>query len=600
MEIRHIIEGHPLSKRISTPHGRGILLTNKAGGYYSAGASTKSNGLFFMLDGRLYRIIESIGTQGEIRSVTNNFWNLELRKPGLLERFFMPLYTNTLVYELSSAAPVDIILDMREADDYRSKGRSHKITIGKNLILIEYTKSPDSHSATGHQHPRHGYHIYMAIAGENFIHREKVGKWIKSEYTLDRELDQPPFETEVYHALRLFSRKIVVSASLSRKEAVDTAKKVFNRLHRLSEIQRHYVGTAIRRTGRAEIDAAHKAAANSLDALTFRHSGRTMLYKGLPFSPEESPREEAISLKALIQDGQLETAKDLILRQLETIEANPARFSADEIGWHFKRWADLITLLSEKGIYQEYLRGYEIEHITNRLEKIISATRHPCSDHEGFWLSAPDKTWMDSIERPGPRLELQALRLAMHRLAYKLSVNETYLQQEIELKKKVLDRFWNRKYLRDGSEDGTIRPNIFLAAYIYPELLLKKEWEACFSYALRRLWSGKTGILTLDKTNPLFSHEYDPRTPGAKHNGTSYFWLNNISAIAMHRISPHKFKAKIGRLSAISTREILWKGTINTPSEFSSAGKLSSKGNLCSATSAATYIELVNELYLKK
>jgi len=122
-------------------------------------------------------------------------------------------------------------------------------------------------------------------------------------------------------------------------------------------------------------------------------------------------------------------------------------------------------------------------------------------------------TWMDSLDRTGAAIEIQALRLNMYswaeRLADRAKNLKFYQNLEVKMRYRIYERFWNKEQLADRIDlndktDFTIRPNIFLAAYIYPKLLNQQDWEKVFDRALAALWLDWGGLSTLDKNDARF------------------------------------------------------------------------------------------------
>jgi glycogen debranching enzyme len=185
----------------------------------------------------------------------------------------------------------------------------------------------------------------------------------------------------------------------------------------------------------------------------------------------------------------------------------------------------------------------------------------------------------------------------MYRLMFDLTQNQKYKVLENILKNKVRERFWNGKNLADGLSDWTIRPNIFIAAYVYPELLSNKEWEICLENSLKNLWLDWGGLSTIDKNNRLFTEIDTGEDIKSYHRGDSWFWLNNLAAIQLNKINNKKFQRYIQKIISASTEDILWKGCIGCASELSSAKELSSRGCFNQAWSNAIYLELIDEIF---
>jgi glycogen debranching enzyme len=214
--------------------------------------------------------------------------------------------------------------------------------------------------------------------------------------------------------------------------------------------------------------------------------------------------------------------------------------------------------------------------------------------------------------RKGIRLEIQALTLAMYKFMQylaKLTKNDAQLKEYKELEesfaKKVKNLLWTNSFLADGFDNGerdnTIRPNVFIAAYVYPELLSKEEWVKCFETVLPRLWCDWAdkggGLATIDKESELFQKDYSGENNKSYHRGDSWYYLNCLAAIVMHKTDPEKFKKYVDDILKSSTNALLYNGIIGHLAELSSASHFESTGSLAQAWSEAFYIELINELY---
>ena len=218
---------------------------------------------------------------------------------------------------------------------------------------------------------------------------------------------------------------------------------------------------------------------------------------------------------------------------------------------------------------------------------------------DGLVHCNPDETWMDTWfkedVRSGARIEIQALTLAM------LKLHGTLLrkpdEREDKLKSLVRKNFWNGKILKDGLGDATARPNIFLAAYVYPELLTKKEWETCFDNTLPKLWLEWGGLSTISKDHPLFTPEDTGENVTSYHRGDSWFWVNNIAALVLHKTNSKKYSKYVKAILAASEKEQLELGVGGASAELSSAKELRSEGCWIQAWSVATLIELLHTLH---
>ncbi|MEK6892285.1 MAG: amylo-alpha-1,6-glucosidase, partial [Nanoarchaeota archaeon] len=372
---------------------------------------------------------------------------------------------------------------------------------------------------------------------------------------------------------------------------------------------------------------------------TIFNKTRNATFAGLPWFFQFWSRDALISLKAMSKIDKNFSEK-ILLDYLNKI-GNDGRLpnlighhdskmpgSADAAGWLFARCSDLIKKIeNNKSIINSIkssiklikqnkeAKSPSIKEYTKKCSLLIAKKEKEnerllyeieCSleksvngllkNHtkEQFDLNSPKETWMDTDfgddGREGFRIEIQALRLNMFKLMYDLTLNHKYKILENTLKIKVKNKFWNEKILADGLNDFTIRPNIFIASYIYPELLNNKEWETCFENSLKSLWLGWGGLSTIDKNHKLFTDANTGENNQSYHRGDSWFWINNLAAIELNKINNKKFNSQIQKIISASTEDILWKGCIGCASELSSAKELSSQGCFNQAWSNAMYV----------
>ncbi|MBW3019576.1 hypothetical protein KY329_05325, partial [Candidatus Woesearchaeota archaeon] len=220
---------------------------------------------------------------------------------------------------------------------------------------------------------------------------------------------------------------------------------------------------------------------------------------------------------------------------------------------------------------------------------------------DGVVANGVGETWMDAVydgdTRAGARIEINALALAACELAAKLGIPYEF---EPRLKKEIIEQFWNGRYLNDGSNDKTVRPNVFIAAYVYPELLPKAKWVKCFDEVLPKLWLRWGGLATINKKSKLFCDMHTGEDPRSYHRGDSWFWLNNLAALVLHRFDKKKYDKYISKILAASTEEILRRGAMSHHAELSGAKEMKSEGCLAQAWSDAMFMELCKELNLIK
>lgn len=525
-----------------------FLLTNQLGDYLSLSnyPISRYQGWFVRFDDKMFKIIENLEIQrgSEVEELRNNFWNIKRKKGGIIESFFLPPYFNSLIYEASESTTVELTLDIKESYDNREFGRQYAIFETGGIIIVEYSQD-------------NKYNIYLAIKPD-ILDCSKLEEWIPRYYQLDQERNSPPFERYVFRALKLKSKKIVFSVSRNKKEAIKEAQMVFKKTEKLKKLENKRIKKLLNfkkiKIRDREIEMAYICAQHSLNSLTVTRDDQIGIYAGLPWFFQFWARDELISLKALNK----KTQRRILLKHFYTIEKLA---SSDAFGWLFQRANGLISKRKIKKSLIKSINKFNPVHIKT--------------------------TWMDTLSRAGA-IEIQALRLNMYKL--------TCQNAEKQLKKQVQEKFWNGNFLADAIDNFTIRPNIFLVAYIYPELLSKKEWIKCFENILPKLWLDWGGIATIDKTSPLFNNRYTGEKPKSYHNGDSWFYLNNLTALILYRFDKKKFKKYIDKILEASTKEILWQGTIGHHGELSSASEFKSEGSWAQAWSNALYIEAIEEI----
>lgn len=564
----------------------GFLLTNKTGGYFLSGVSSRYRGLYFRDHEAMFKVIDAIDSDGKIKEIINNFYNIEVVGAGFKGIFFMPHGHDSLVYELDKEKKVELLLDCRESYDSSVWGKFYEITEENEKIIVRFIKKQDEAEQ---------FSLYLVIDKKDIVFSKKEA-WVKQHYILDEKRKSHPYEWFVYSALKLKGKRIVFSVGKNKENAVKENDFVLRNLEKLKKKQKDYYknlfsGVKIKEKG---IQEKYKNAVAALDSLACRIDNVLGVYAGLPWFFQFWSRDELVSVKSLARQ---KTAKKILLHHLGDI-AHDGRLlniesslddktNADSIGWLFKRLSGLS------------LNKKERSKIAQKLEFSISSIKKNFMQN-GLIFNRALETWMDTNwendTREGFRIEIQAMFLFMLKLAYLLTKKKDYKKEEEAMKVLVREKFWNGMILADGLDDFTARPNLFIAAYFYPELLTRQEWSLCFQYALSKLWLDWGGLATIDKNNRLFCKKYSGETPVSYHRGDSWFWLNSLAAIVMHKNDPRRFKKYIDKIVKANIHNIS-EGIVGCNPELSSAKELKSEGSLCQAWSNAMFIELVDELY---
>lgn len=604
MRITNAFENQFLvQKDVKNQEQLGLLLSNKKGGYLwlEQDPLSRYQGWFFsprhLLGKKVIRVLESITVSGAapVEELRNNFGSFDRKRSGLTESFFLPPDRDCLVYETDRPVTCDVFFDVTECNDHRDWDRHYQVYREGGTTIVEYDQPGLPCDK-----------VFIALifdGGDNGLPQD----WVKRDYGYDHSRNSPPYERYVFRALNLSVKKIVMAVSVKKEEAKDNASYVYKNCEalkrKLKGENQELFSSLLKRgsplSGRMknkDYAASAFCALHSLDSFCVSVGEFFAMYAGLPWFYQFWNRDEAICLPMLARYRKDPAQKIVERRLLELEMADYKTGTADESGWFFLACARLLA--------SKLLPLPLAARITVALQRTIERDLKE-KTLDGFAQSMPKETWMDSLERPGARIEIQALRLMMYCLAKDLAQSprqkERYAALESALARAVRSRFLNGALLADGFDvntaqaDWTARPNIFLAAYVYPGLMDREEWAKCFKYALAKLWLDWGGLATVDKNLPEFQARHTGENPASYHNGDSWFYLNNIAAVAMARADAKRFDYNIKKIIASGTYDMLWTGISGYAAELSPASNLDSAGSPAQAWTSATFLELLLE-----
>lgn len=581
-----------------------FLITNSSGGYCLMSHTPKSRfeGVFFREKGKTYKVIDSFRIGAPVTKIVNQLWTVSRERKHLSEKFFMPMHSSSVLYELGSKAEFELVLDCKEIYDNREWGRKYEISKESGCLLIKFSKRNDERDDNSKFSDE--FDIFIAAYSKELEFRP-AEKWETFFYEFDKMRNSSPFERHVFNACSIRCREVVFAFATDKKKAIKEAKYVWrNRKGLKKKKEKHTAGVIHRKDiGKDEHAVAYQCSLHAIDSLKVEDRG---IVAGLPWFFQFWARDELISLKALMGMGQYSFAKKILFKNLNMIgpdglidarDVKPCLKSADATLWVFKRFEDFIDILGKKGLLKRYMSRSDMKKLREKLHLVVSQWMKYHSK-DSLIMNSSLETWMDTSydgdDRQGARIEMQALFLACLRLVRKLGEKEP---SEKELVKITKGLFYDGKVLFDGENDPTIRPNAFIAAYAYPELLSKREWRKCFEKMLPKLWLSWGGLSSIDKSHPLYTSHDTGENTQSYHRGNSWFWINNMAAIVLHRIDSKRFKKYISRILEASVKEMLYSGATGYSAETSSAAELQSKGCLAQAWSSALFIELIDELY---
>lgn len=592
---------HKLGDKAEKKEGEGsFLLTDKAGAYLSLGSSsniTHMQGLFHLdKNWNMYKSIENIYLDKEITELENRL-NHVIRRYNESEETFW-LTSTGLIYEVKDySGNINIDLDFREIFNYDEENRIYSMKKKGDMIIIHYEK----------------HRKYLAIKGVSDY--EEIGTWEKRNYQYDKKRNTRN-EFYIYKALRVKCKdkvRLCISFAENEKEAVSNAESCsLNEkiLKKTLEMRKKHVCKNKR--------FSSNIAAYSLDSLrTTIGKGNnkiTGVFAGLPWFYQFWSRDELISLKAFMIKEKFDFVKKRLMNYLDAIDETgrlPNRLpssnlvSADSIGWLFKRLYDFLTILEDKKTLSSYFSQEELMSIKHKLHFSIEEQMVRFIEYYIVHNEAKE-TWMDtkvegSDGREGSCIEIQALFLSYFKLMEVLCKHLKlpyygFAKLEKMFVKKIKSRFYKNGNLLDKLGDQTIRPNVFIAYYVYPKLLTKYEWTFVFNKALRGLWLEWGGLSTIEKSSSLYRPEYTGENNLSYHHGDSWFWINNLAAICLADVNKKKYWQFIEKIYHSSEKDMLYSGLIGHCSELSSAEEQRSEGCLSQAWSTAMFLELTEKL----
>lgn len=605
MKLTHELPEKSISKE-GCPNPISILSSNNGSFFYiSEEPLTKYNGFFLNYDMKMFKTIENIRIVNHKIAEVENHLNRVIRryKYGNADKTECFHKINGFKYSLNQKDVVEIDFDCRRMNDLRSFGQNYTVSRDNNNIIVEFIKKTDSKEdgTEGEEELK----LYTAIhtIGSSDKDMKVMDKWVEHVYDYDASREDFPVDRYVYQPFRLKCKKLLVGFGQTKEEAQAEVEKLKHA--RSKEHNIHQIDTDI-----CEHKAAFICAQHSLDQLKVVYENITRLYAGFPWFYQFWSRDECISVGALIKLKQFKEMKANLMNYLGNILPdgrlpnhipNPHLGSADGIGWFWKRMYDLINTAEDENKIEKIFSKEDVKKITSTLQTSIEHIENNFM-HDGLITNNTNETWMDTTvdgndPRDGARIEIQALHLIMLNLLHKLSGEKKWQDKEQQMISDVRNHFWKDGLLLDGRNDHTIRPNIFLACYIYEGILSKEEWSACFNKTLEALWLDWGGLTTIDKNHYLFVDHYTGRNDRSYHRGDSWFFVNNFAALCMYRIDKLKFKKHIDKIINASTKELLWMGAPGHAAEVSGANKLESKGCFAQTWSAASYVELMLELY---
>ena len=545
-----------------------FIVSGKSIGYFAdSNNSTSYQGLFFKKD------------SWELFKTIDKFISLEGKK---LEESDFELYYNYLELKKETGW-LEIHLDFRFIHDYDDRGRVYSIYEEGNYLVIHYTKFKDFSLEEVE------YETKTYVKGyKEYNYNEE---WTKKSYDYDLSR-YTKGEFYVNNGLKILPKK-GMKIIFEEKGNKLFSKLKFKEKKKNGEISDKYI------------------AFNALETLRIEKPIEGII-AGYPWFYQLWARDELIALKPYI-DRDYKFVKNVISRHFERITEEGLlsnRYpeselgSIDAVGWLFKRTKQFIKELRKNKNLANVYKKYELE---NMLEKSIYTIKklYESRSNEGLIESKELETWMDtspdSDKRKGIRVEIQFLYHSMLELCEELSfiLGKEESFGSIEFMDLIREKLILNGKLIDGFEEKEkktlepIRPNVFISYYINKNLLTKEEWENTFDEVLEECWLEWGGFSSITKNHPYFQSKHTGINNKSYHRGDSWYFVNNIAAMAMKDLNKDKYKYYIEKITKASVKDLKEQGFKNKCSEISSAEIQEAKGCWCQAWSASTLFELI-------
>jgi hypothetical protein len=456
---------------------------------------------------------------------------------------------------------IPLLIDLRHLYDYNPFNRKIDIKYLNDEITIDSNNTPLKLKLKGD----------LKKIDKNELEKLKIKKiidnfsfdgkhyWIERVYEFDRRRGEKK-EFYNWYVLFLGYFKGVIEFNFSfkdKKEEFYSLSKEF--LTKINKISNTYI------------------------RLAFKILARNLMDKkvGRPWFFQEWKRDKLISLRAFYILGEKKFVRNLLLNYFtKALEVNKKNklfleFKTDEFGLLLNKIVEFWDLFDEK--QKEIIK-----------EKISSF------DFNAPIYNRKGDTWMDSINREGISIEIQALFHKFFSFFEKEFKEFSYLKKIIE--KTVKDMIIN-DFIIDGLERYEIRPNFLLAWYFNEELAEKLSFNKYLNNNLDQLFLNWGGITSLSKCHPLHYKEHTGIDSKSYHNGDSWYFINNITALILLKQNEIE---KAYKIINASLNDLFLDFFTGAHSEISSAKKQEGFGCFDQLWSNATLLETLNFLLFEK
>ncbi len=591
--------------------------SSKFQGYYYCNSQTLE--MFKLLDEIILKDLEIDEVEYSgfkvVRKFNSKFISQDDKKENTIDSFYLGP-TGGFIYEIKNyEGDLFIDLDIRKQFDFDKWGRDYKIYKENGIIIVEYTKSNQESE---------DYKLFLAIKSQNFLYK-LIEKWEEKnyEYSKIRNTESKLFIFKLMKIQIQNSKKIYFGASKSKEEALNQISLLEQHELELKSFDKDIFTELTKNKNfkkliSKDLDLAYKLSNNAIynffnENLDKRnlHSGS---FAGFPWFSKVWSRDELVGLRAFINNDEFHLVKERIFFYINAInndtglikriEENDSLESADSIFWLTKRIGDLIFKLEKTNKLKDILSIEEIRYIYLRLNFSFTKIIETFWDKENELLTAKNgDSWMDTIDINFPLdiqvqfLEFISILSYLAKILDKTEENKHFEDLEKGLIANIRTKYFKNGNLYNEPFSDDLRSNIFLSYYFYPQLFVKNDWELIFDNALKKLKTSWGGISSLSKDDTRFLENYSGEKNESYHNGDSWFWTNNLAAIALNDLNEKKYREIIRDILYSSTKDILKRGTIGYGSEISSSSNQKAEGCLAQLWSSSTYLEMIDSLF---
>lgn len=492
------------------------------------------------------------------------------------ESFF---FSNQLAcYHTSGSSKVALDCDIRVLDDYSIHGREHQATITEKdtCVVVEFSNSRGA--------------FCLVTTADVSLCKE----WIETPTAYD--------ESRGGSSSWWVERRAELHCS-------DDTRSVFCPSSRVQEAIRVLQSDVvwIHNKSVAGLPSTVHAWRSLRGLITRTPDNEVGILAGHPWFFQVWARDEAIAVGGLFVRDEYELAGRILLRSISSLldsglVAN--RFphsdcgSADGVGWVCARLRELF--FSSRATLSSEQWRFVYDQVSSSLDRLSSSR----FGDDGLVYNDSQETWMDTTggtddSRAGACVEIQALTLNMVRFRAELEEffdldSSASREWEQSMKSVVREEFFDasRGVLADRKGDQLIRPNVFIACYVYQELLTDTEWPQVFDTCIEKLYLDWGAFSSIDVNSDLFVSSHAGEGDRSYHRGDAWYFINNLAAVCLLRIDSERFFDVADAVFSSSRDELLWSGACGSPAEISSAKAQESFGCWSQAWSASTFLEL--------